>query len=100
MRNKRVKMTLSAKQTFDPAPETGEIPAIAVPPLYEGERGYLELLSYVQNNGFRRDDRTGTGTLASFGHQLRFDLRKGFPLLTTKKVHLRSIIHELLWFLR
>lgn len=76
------------------------IPAIAVPSLYEGERSYLELLNYVLHNGVKRDDRTGTGTIASFGHQLRFDLRKGFPLLTTKKVHLRSILHELLWFLK
>jgi len=80
------------------APEA--IPAIAAPALYEGEKAYLELLNYVLQNGTKRDDRTGTGTLASFGHQLRFDLRKGFPLLTTKKVHLRSIIHELLWFLK
>lgn len=77
-----------------------EISAIAVPALYEGERSYLELLKYVLHHGVHRDDRTGTGTIASFGHQLRFDLRKGFPLLTTKKVHLRSILHELLWFLK
>jgi thymidylate synthase len=75
-------------------------PAIAMPALLEGEAAYLALLDYVQRFGVKRDDRTGTGTLASFGHQLRFDLRRGFPLLTTKKVHLRSIIHELLWFLR
>ncbi|MFY9287458.1 MAG: thymidylate synthase [Alphaproteobacteria bacterium] len=80
--------------------DINDIPAIAVPSLYEGEQGYLALLKYVLENGVVRDDRTGTGTLASFGHQLRFDLRKGFPLLTTKKVHLRSIIHELLWFLK
>lgn len=66
----------------------------------EGEAAYLALLAHVLENGARRDDRTGTGTLASFGHQFRFDLRKGFPLLTTKKLHLRSIIHELLWFLK
>jgi thymidylate synthase len=66
----------------------------------EGEAAYLALLAYVLENGVKRDDRTGTGTLASFGHQMRFDLRKGFPLLTTKKLHLRSIIHELLWFLK
>jgi thymidylate synthase len=76
------------------------IPAIAVPALYEGEAAYLALLAYVREHGVTRADRTGTGTIASFGHQLRFDLRQGFPLLTTKKLHLRSIIHELLWFLR
>ena len=86
--------------TLNPASVNDEIPAIALPAMYEGERGYLELLNYVLNNGVHRDDRTGTGTIASFGHQLRFDLRKGFPLLTTKKVHLRSIIVELLWFLK
>ena len=83
-----------------PASDLDDVPAIALPAMYEGERGYLELLKYVLNNGVHRDDRTGTGTIASFGHQLRFDLRKGFPLLTTKKVHLRSIIVELLWFLK
>lgn len=77
-----------------PAPQTANVFAP------EGEAGYLALLAYVLHNGVRREDRTGTGTLASFGHQLRFDLKKGFPLLTTKKVHLRSIIHELLWFLK
>ncbi|MBP7252156.1 MAG: thymidylate synthase [Alphaproteobacteria bacterium] len=71
-----------------------------MPALYEGEAAYLALLNYVRQHGTERMDRTGTGTLASFGHQLRFDLRLGFPLLTTKKVHLKSIIHELLWFLR
>ena len=73
---------------------------IAAAPADHPERQYLALLRDILDNGVRRDDRTGTGTLGVFGRQMRFDLSKGFPILTTKKLHLRSIIVELLWFLR
>ena len=61
---------------------------------------YLDMLSHIRDNGARKEDRTGIGTLRVFGHQVRFDLSRGFPMVTTKKLHLKSIIYELLWFLR
>src|SRR5260370_17885021 len=63
-------------------------------------KNYLDLVRHVLEHGVAQEDRTGGGTLSVFGHQMRFDLAKGFPLVTTKKMHLKSIVYELLWFLR
>src|SRR5262245_43328489 len=64
-----------------------------------GMQQYLDLMRRVRTQGVRKTDRTGTGTLSVFGHQMRFDLNAGFPLVTTKKVHVKSIVHELIWFI-
>ena len=79
---------------------TAAVRLLDPPPSEHAEQQYLGLVADVLQNGVRREDRTGTGTLGVFGRQIRFDLAQGFPLLTTKRLHLKSIIYELLWFLR
>lgn len=79
---------------------TTSIPCTTTIPTSALEQPYLDLMRTVLDHGVDRNDRTGVGTRSIFGHQMRFDLSRGFPLLTTKKLHLRSIIHELLWFLK
>jgi thymidylate synthase len=92
-------MTLAVERDANDNTSSLTVETDTILSMFEGEQAYLNLLRHVLSHGVVRNDRTGTGTRASFGHQIRFDLTKGFPLLTTKKVHLRSIIHELLWFI-
>jgi thymidylate synthase len=95
--------TLQSGTATELRPKLRPIPAAREPPLqrrHHTMRQYLDFMRHVRDRGHRKADRTGTGTLSVFGYQMRFDLGAGFPLLTTKKVHTKSIIHELLWFLR
>ena len=87
-------------QTYSPLDMRRELAIARHGQMSHPDDEYLGLVTYVRDHGEKKSDRTGTGTLSSFGHQLRFDLANSFPLLTTKKLHLKSIIHELLWFLK
>src|SRR5207253_1890891 len=93
--------TVSDPERFTSEPDRTRPLGMAARPRHKRSmQAYHELLARILDEGVEQQDRTGTGTLSVFGHQMRFDLSKGFPLLTTKKLHIRSILIELLWFLR
>jgi thymidylate synthase len=94
-RDTRQSVAAGASATIAARRQTADAPSSSVP-----MQTYLDFMRHVRDHGRPKDDRTGTGTLSVFGYQMRFDLALGFPLLTTKKVHTKSIVHELLWFLQ